>query len=103
LVCTSGAVTTGGYSIVTGSLHPPTANSGWLWLALIGLVSTAIAAGTFLGGLRLVGASTAAILSCLEPVVTTLSVVAVYGERLTVPQLFGGAGVLIAVVVLRRR
>jgi drug/metabolite transporter (DMT)-like permease len=51
----------------------------------------------------LVGASTAAILSCLEPVVTTLSVVAVYGERLTVPQLFGGAGVLIAVVVLRRR
>jgi drug/metabolite transporter (DMT)-like permease len=103
VVCTSGVLTTGGYSVATGSLHPPTATDGWLWLALIGVVSTAIAAGTFLGGLRLVGASTAAILSCLEPVVTTLSVVAVYGERMTVTQLFGGAAVLIAVAVLRKR
>jgi len=72
-------------------------------LALIGVVSTALAAGTFLGGLKLVGASTAAIVSCLEPVVTTLSAVAVYGERLTPYQVIGGTAVLAAVVVLRRR
>ena len=45
----------------------------------------------------------AAIVSCLEPVVTTLSAVAVYGERLTLSQVIGGTAVLAAVVVLRRR
>jgi drug/metabolite transporter (DMT)-like permease len=103
VVCTSGVLSTGGYSLVTGNLHAPTTGDGWLWLALIGVVSTALAASTFLGGLKLVGASTAAIVSCLEPVVTTLSAVAVYGERLTLSQVIGGTAVLAAVVVLRRR
>jgi drug/metabolite transporter (DMT)-like permease len=101
IVCTSGVASTGGYSLATGNLHPPTAADGWVWLALVGLVSTAIAAGTFLGGLKLVGASTAAIVSCLEPLVTTLSAVAVYGEPLTLSQVIGGTAVLTAVVALR--
>jgi drug/metabolite transporter (DMT)-like permease len=103
LVCTGGVISTSGYSLASGSLHAPRAADGWVWLALLGLVSTALAAGTFLGGLKLVGASTAAIVSCLEPVVTTLSAVAVYGERLTLSQVIGGTAVLAAVVVLRRR
>jgi drug/metabolite transporter (DMT)-like permease len=103
LVCTSAAASTGGYSVLAGKLHAPSAIDGWLWLVLLGVVSTAIAAGTFLGGLRLVGASTAAIVSCLEPVVTTASGVLVYGERLTLLQIAGAASVLAAVVVLRRR
>jgi drug/metabolite transporter (DMT)-like permease len=103
LVCTSAAASTGAFAGLSGQLQAPTAADGWLWLVLLGVVSTAVAAGAFLGGLRLVGASTAAIVSCLEPVVTTVSVVLVYGERLNLLQMAGGGSVLAAVVVLRRR
>lgn len=60
-----------------------------------------VSIGCFLGGLRLVGASTAAILSCVEPVVTAGSAVLVFGEHLNAGQVVGGAAVLAAVVVLR--
>jgi len=103
LVCGSAAVSTLTFGLMTGSLRGPDNVAGWGWLTLLGVFSTAVAAGTFLGGLRLVGASAAAILSCWEPVVTTLSAVIVYGDRLTAGQIAGGVLVLASIVVVRAR
>ena len=101
LVCSSAAVSVAAFGLSTGSLQLPTHPSGWLWLAPMALVSSVISIGCFLAGLRLVGASTAAILSCLEPVVTAGSAIMVFGDRFNAGQVVGAAIVLAAVVLLR--
>ena len=67
------------------------------------LVSTVVAVSAFFAGLRRVGPSEAAILSTFEPPVTVALAFLALGERLTVAQLFGGAMVLAAVVLLQLR
>jgi drug/metabolite transporter (DMT)-like permease len=68
-------------------------------LAMI-LLSTIMALGTFLAGMRLVGPTTASLLSTLEPVFTVLLAVALLGETLRPAQVLGGGLVLAAVVLL---
>jgi drug/metabolite transporter (DMT)-like permease len=100
LVCSSAAVSVALFGLTSGTLQLP-APTGWLWLVPMALVSSVVSIGCFLGGLRLVGASTAAILSCLEPVVTAASAIAVFGDRLNAGQVVGAVVVLAAVVLLR--
>jgi drug/metabolite transporter (DMT)-like permease len=76
---------------------------GWLDIAGLVGVSTVLPIVTFLAGLRIVGPSTASILSCFEPVVTVSLAMALYGERLGPGQLAGGALVLAAVVLLQAK
>jgi drug/metabolite transporter (DMT)-like permease len=76
---------------------------GWLDIAGIVLISTILPVSTFLLGLARVGASTASIVSCFEPVVTVSLAMALYGERLGPAQLAGGALVLCAVVLLQAK
>jgi drug/metabolite transporter (DMT)-like permease len=101
LVCSSAAVSVAAFGLTTGSLRLPAQPTGWLWLLPIALVSSVISIGCFLAGLRLVGASTAAILSCLEPVVTAASAIVVFGDRFNAGQVAGAAVVLAAVILLR--
>ena len=74
-----------------------------LAIAGIVLVSTILPVSAFLAGLRRVGASTASILSCFEPVVTVSLAMVLYGERLGPGQLAGGALVLAAVILLQAK
>jgi drug/metabolite transporter (DMT)-like permease len=74
---------------------------GWAASVAIALACTVVPAGAFLLGLRLVGASTASIVSTVEPVVTVVLAVALLGETLGPWQLVGGALVLGAVLVLQ--
>ncbi|MGV9305470.1 DMT family transporter [Nonomuraea sp. NPDC003727] len=97
IVCTAAAITLG----FAGGFQVPATAEGWLWTGLLGLVSTVLAMATLFVGVRMLGAPTAAILSCAEPVVTLLSTSLVYGEILTPGQLAGGVAVLTAVLVLR--
>jgi drug/metabolite transporter (DMT)-like permease len=99
LIGASASFAVGG--LATGSLEFSLASDAWLWLVLIALVSTVVAVSAFFVGLRLVGPSEAAILSTFEPPVTVVLAFLVLGERLTVPQLAGGALVLAAVVLLQ--
>jgi drug/metabolite transporter (DMT)-like permease len=103
IVCSSAAISLGAAGWAAGSLHAPTRTSGWFWIALLTLVSTVIPIMCLFAGVRLVGASTAAILSCAEPAVTVTSAALIYNERLTAIQAIGGALVLLAVVVLQWR
>ena len=89
--------------VVTGTLDLALSGEAWLWLVLIVLVSTVVAVSAFFAGLRRVGPSEAAILSTFEPPVTVALAFLALGERLTVAQLFGGAMVLAAVVLLQLR
>ena len=103
VVCTSAAVSLTVAGLVTGSLRTPTQPSGWAWIAMLALVSTILAMGCQFAGIRVVGASTLAILSCAEPAVAVLATAVVYGERLTAVQCVGGLVVLASVAVLQLR
>ena len=76
---------------------------GWIWIVAIALVSTVLPIVTFVAGLRSVGASTASIVSTVEPVVTVGLAVALFGESLGPAQVLGGVLVLAAVVALQSR
>ncbi|CAN5228016.1 EamA family transporter [soil metagenome] len=103
LVCTGASVT---YLLVNGVTGGPDLAfepAGWWWAGALGLVSTAMALTLFFAGMRLVGAATASIVSCLEPVATVLIGVSLFGDRLGPVQLLGAAAVLTAVVLLQLR
>lgn len=101
IVCTSAAVSLGIGGAATGGLHAPAAASAWIWVPIIAVVGTVLPIAGMFAGVRRVGASTAAILCGLEPAITVVSTALVFGERLTAAQLWGGAAILAAVVILQ--
>jgi drug/metabolite transporter (DMT)-like permease len=107
LVCTGAAASLTAGSALLGELRPGELTpAGWGWLACLAVVSTVAAIGLFFAGLRRAGPTTASILATVEPLVTVLLAFLVFGERLGVIQLAGGALVLAAVLALsgnRRR
>ena len=103
VVCTSAATSLTVAGLVTGSLRAPTEASGLAGIAMLALVSTILAMGCQFAGIRVVGASTLAILSCAEPAVAVAATAVVYGERLTAVQCVGGLVVLASVAVLQLR
>ena len=103
IICTSATLSLGTFAVSAGRLQFPTQPAAWFWLLMFTLVSTVLAMVTFLAGMRLVGPSAAAILSCLEPVVTAVTSALVYAEHLSGWQIAGGLAVLGAVVLLQAR
>lgn len=86
---------------VTGELALPSGTRGWAVAVAIAVIPTMLAISLFMAGLPRVGASRAALLSTIEPVVTVLLAAVVLGERLSPIQLLGGLLVLAAVVVVQ--
>ena len=101
LVCTGAAATFALAGALRGGPDLGFGAAGWGWLVALALVSTVGAILLFFAGMARVGPSVAAILSILEPVVTVVGAAAVFGEQLTAAQLFGGALVLAAVLVVQ--
>ncbi len=95
----SAAVVFGGIVTLRGISLPTTA-AGWAAIGALALISTVVAIGSLFAGIKLLGASTAAILSTLEPVVTILLALAILHQPITVPQLAGGALIMTSVIVL---
>lgn len=98
IVCTGAAVSVGVWALQDP--QPPADPAGWGWVALLAVFSTVVPIVTMFAGVRAVGASGAAILSCAEPAVTVASTALVYGEPLVAVQIAGGAAVLAASFVL---
>ncbi len=103
LVCTGALVTYAVVTIASGGPNLGFEHAGWLWAGSLGLISTAFALTAFFAGMRLVGASRASIVSCVEPVATVLIGVSLFGDRLGAVQLLGAVGVVAAVVLLQWR
>jgi drug/metabolite transporter (DMT)-like permease len=105
--CLFGAVATGLAGGVTGRLRFDFAPAGWWPVLGLAVVSTVIALGTLFAGMSLIGPSSASVLSMFEPVVSILAAWLLLGSKLTVPQLAGGAvvlvGALLAVTATRSR
>ncbi len=102
-VCTGALVTYLVINLITGGPTLDFEPAGWLWAGALGLVATAFALTTFFAGMRLIGAASASIISCVEPVSTVLIGVTLFGDRLGALQLFGALAVVTAVVLLQRR
>jgi drug/metabolite transporter (DMT)-like permease len=92
-----------GMFAIAGGTPLPQGGIAWLAIAAIALFSTVIAVGTFLIGIKVIGAAQASILSTLEPVITIVLGVAFLGEAVSASQMVGGAMVLAAVILLARR
>jgi drug/metabolite transporter (DMT)-like permease len=104
LVCTGAAVSLTAGSGLLGELHPDDVTvGGWASLAGIAVVSTVGAVSLFFAGLSRVGPTAASILSTVEPLVTVVLALIVFGEVLGLVQIAGGVLVLAAVLVLNAR
>lgn len=100
-VCAAAAAVYIGIALARGA-HWPQSAAGWAAVVAIALVSTAIAITLFFAGLARVGATRAATLSTIEPVVTVLLAAAVLDERIAPVQFAGGAMIVAAVWMLAR-
>ncbi|MEU0480616.1 EamA family transporter [Streptosporangium sp. NPDC006013] len=74
--------------------------ASWAIIAFLGTVPTALAYGLFFTGLAAVRATTASVISLVEPVGAALLGILLLGERLTVPAACGGVLLLGAVALL---
>lgn len=83
-------------------MHFPMSNAGWLSMTGIIFISTIIPVVTFLAGLEKIGPINAAMLSTLEPVVTVLLAMWLFGDKLQPIVMFGGGLILAAVILLTR-
>ena len=91
-----------GTVIAFNGVYLPASSSGWLGIAGIVLIATVIPVVTFLAGLERIGPTNAAMLSTLEPVVTVLLAAWFFDEHLNSIVMFGGALILVAVILLTR-
>lgn len=87
-------------NLFTNTLYLPTTVKG-LWVVIVfALVSTVFAIFAFCTGVRVIGASRAAIISTLEPVFVTILGVSLFKENLNLYSLIGGLLIITAVIVL---
>lgn len=103
LICTGACIAHLVIGTVGGSLHLDVAPAGWLSIIGLAVVSTVLSVSLLLAGIQIVGAPTASIVSCAEPVGTVLLAVVLYGEPFGPAQIVGTAAVVAAVVLLQRR
>lgn len=95
-----------GTTLVYGILNsfvgfaPPTEPAGFAAIFLIAMISTVLAFWSFLTGMEKTGASTAALVSTLEPVVTLISSVIFLSEKLTVNIIIGGCLIVSAFIII---
>ncbi len=101
VIFASAGLVYGGLTAVRGT-HFPQTGTAWGVVASIVLIATVIPVVTFLAGLQRIGPTNASLLSTLEPVVTVLLAAWLFGEILHPVILFGGALILIAVILLTR-
>jgi drug/metabolite transporter (DMT)-like permease len=99
------AAAIGALCVLTGQDLSPAgwSPSGWALLAAIVAVPTVAAVLLYLGGIRQLGASQAAIVSTTEPLFTIAFAAIVLGERLAASQALGAALVLAGVALAESR
>lgn len=100
-VCSSAGLAFLVYGAASGGLTLHIGWAGWLSILGIAVFPTLFGVIGFFLGLRLIGASNAAIVSMLEPLITVLLSALLLGERITALQGLGGVVLLGGAVVLQ--
>ena len=80
--------------------HPPQTASGWSAMVAIAILCTVIAIICYLAGIAIIGATQAALVSTVEPIVTLVLAALVLGEVATPMQWLGGGLIIAGVIVL---
>ncbi len=89
-----------GALMLIGGVAFPRTPAGWGAMAGIVALATLVPVSLFLYGVSRIGATNAALLSTLEPIVTTLLAAWAFNERLGALTLVGGGLILLATVVI---
>jgi drug/metabolite transporter (DMT)-like permease len=84
-------------------IHLPRTASGWIWVICIGVLCTAIAISLFFGGMKVIGAVDASLVSTFEPVTTVVLAFALLEEGIGAFQLVGMGLILSAATLLALR
>jgi len=84
---------------LTGLIRLNWTVAGWFWVLAITLVCTVVAATTFFMGITRIGPSRAALISLLEPVTSVLLSLALFGNKLSISQWFGGLLILVSTAI----
>ncbi len=87
-------------SLISG-IELPGQSAGWLVVLGLGLVATAFPILTILSGIARLGASNAAILSTVEPIMTVILAAVILGEQIENLQYLGGGLILVSVILLQ--
>lgn len=90
IISTSAALTYGVIGLPLGGATWNLSAGTWMGIAGIALFSTIIAMLTFFQGMKHIGASSASIISTLEPVMTAILAIILLNEHLTLVQVLGG-------------
>ena len=101
IIFASASLVYGAITAVHGAQWP-SSQTGWLAIAGLTLIATAIPVATFLAGLKRIGPTNAAMLSTLEPLVSVLLAALLFGELLQPLTLLGGGLILAGVLLLTR-
>ncbi len=86
--------------MIANGAHLPRTETGWAVMFAIVMIATVLPVITFLAGLKRIGATSAAMLSTLEPVVTVWLSALLLGETLKPVTLLGGGLILAAALIL---
>jgi len=84
---------------LTGLIRLNWTVAGWFWVLAITLVCTVLAATTFFMGITRIGPSRAALISLMEPVTSVLLSLALFGNKLSISQWFGGLLILVSTAI----
>lgn len=103
MIMTAAGLAVGLWTATQGGPHLHVATQGWEAAAAIAVVSTVVPTAAFLVSMRRIGPATAAIVATLEPVITVVLAMIVFGDHLGPVQLLGGAGVIGAVALVNLR
>lgn len=76
---------------------------GWLCLLYLGIISSALAYILFQAGLKTCRATSASVMSLLEPLVSTLLSIFILGEHLSLTQSFGGVMLIVSFLLLSKK
>ena len=87
--------------IVGRGVAAPDAEAVWLRLFALGSLSTAVPIAAVTAGIKLLGPTTAAIVSTVEPALAVFFAVALLGETLSLVQWIGSALVLASLILLQ--
>ena len=94
------AGTVSGVLMMVNGPQLPAANTGWIAILSIVIITTVLPVIAFLAGLERVGATNAAMLSTLEPIVTVILGAVWLNETLRPATLIGGGLILVAVLLV---
>lgn len=103
LICSGAALAHVGVGVLRGRFDPSPDLEGLTWVVAMALICTVAAISLLMVGIQAAGATSASVVSCLEPISAVLLGAVFFADPFGLPQQIGTAAVVAAVVILGAR